>query len=783
VLRPTAALVVSVAALVCPTVALAYDTGPHADLTRDALTAEGFGAAAADAAAAEHWFSDFYSQADKNPYSGHGGAVNRLIAFAVFPESWSQDWLDAAGMTHFDSTKTLDPRAQPKALVNTPGVEREWLRVMRNTRDAAIAARQANDPLQLIATIGISLHSVQDFYTHSNWVEPAGTPGFDGPGWTARGYGDHPTWFDLPKGERDGSQIEMSSSTGARRKHGGWRDDDNQTLTTADNKDSPGRPLFQSSYVTAYFASRQWIRALRTWVADDALWARAQRIASSSALARDVNAAKEISLYSGRWAGGGGPCVPDLDIGTGILSCGPLVGAAGDLINLRQAINRYFDVGPSVYRRAFQQVIAGFGADLIQGEPDPVFPPVASSAELQAQTQFVQLEVTRMQGISLGDPGPDDADLFTQGVIAGQRYDSTIIHGHDSFSFPRPYHPFTWLRAVPVGARFGQPVRSITLRVHTADTRSAGTDDDVDVQLGPGLRLSLQKRAYDDFERDDDDTYSLPIDQATRSGLTLGDITQLQILKSRDGLGGAWRLGGVQLVVNDRTLYRNDAVNRWLQDDHRTWTASGLTRDHRTTPALPVWLQLREDDLVYGADDVGDVNPYDRRTAEVVAYTPGTTVTRTVTGGDRLSGRLALDNGDKGRVTYRLTTVRGTPPPPLPTSGPATVPPVVVAEPTVPSTPTPPTPTARPDLVLTALDNATFTVGNAGAGAAGPFSVTVTGFPPVRFTTGLAAGASATRTYTSGCIGGVYTARADSLDEVTETVESNNTLMSGNIIC
>jgi hypothetical protein len=78
-----------------------------------------------------------------------------------------------------------------------------------------------------------------------------------------------------------------------------------------------------------------------------------------------------------------------------------------------------------------------------------------------------------------------------------------------------------------------------------------------------------------------------------------------------------------------------------------------------------------------------------------------------------------------------------------------------------------------PDLVITDLGITTFTVANQGTGAAGTFSVLVTGFPPVAIGS-LAAGGSATRTYTSGCSFGFREARADYLNQVAESNETNN---------
>ena len=61
----------------------------------------------------------------------------------------------------------------------------------------------------------------------------------------------------------------------------------------------------------------------------------------------------------------------------------------------------------------------------------------------------------------------------------------------------------------------------------------AGTDDDVYLRVGAGLRFALDKRLYDDFERGDRDTYSVPIDDAVRAGLTVGDISTACRSRSR----------------------------------------------------------------------------------------------------------------------------------------------------------------------------------------------------------------------------------------------------------
>ena len=75
----------------------AFDTGPHSDLSRDALGAEGFGTTAADVANVNNWWVDLYSNAKSIPHSGHSSFIKELLGEAFFSrEHWSQDLVDAA---------------------------------------------------------------------------------------------------------------------------------------------------------------------------------------------------------------------------------------------------------------------------------------------------------------------------------------------------------------------------------------------------------------------------------------------------------------------------------------------------------------------------------------------------------------------------------------------------------------------------------------------------------------------------------------------------------------
>ncbi|HEX2103523.1 MAG TPA: CARDB domain-containing protein, partial [Solirubrobacteraceae bacterium] len=148
-------------------------------------------------------------------------------------------------------------------------------------------------------------------------------------------------------------------------------------------------------------------------------------------------------------------------------------------------------------------------------------------------------------------------------------------------------------------------------------------------------------------------------------------------------------------------------------------------------------------------------------------YAPGTVADRTIKGGERYSGRRGVD-GDDAILRYRIDTLDIVPPPPLPQPPP----------PPPPDTP----PAAKPDLVVTALNQYEFTVKNQGGAAAGPFTVTLVGVGTQEFD-GLAAGASATRTYNTSCEGGTGEARADSTNQVDESDEGNNVTTAGPYFC
>ena len=97
----------------------------------------------------------------------------------------------------------------------------------------------------------------------------------------------------------------------------------------------------------------------------------------------------------------------------------------------------------------------------------------------------------------------------------------------------------------------------------------AGTDDDIIVTLA-GRNWNIDNPWHNDFERDNTDTFDL--DPGT--GLYVSDINSVTINKSPDGVAGGWKLKGIEIIVNGITIYDNQSINKWLQNNDRTWSVS-----------------------------------------------------------------------------------------------------------------------------------------------------------------------------------------------------------------
>ena len=339
--------------------------------------------------------------------------------------------------------------------------------------------------------------------------------------------------------------------------------------------------------------------------------------------------------------------------------------------------------------------------------------------------------------------------MYASVRIAGQPMTSAVIDGHDSFSFPNPNAPFTWIKAVP--ALRTRASRSSRSRSRSDASCATGTDDDVYLRIGPNLRFALDKRLYNDFERGDRDTYSVPIDDAVLAGLRSATSSACRS-RSRPTASAAAGLGGVKLS-STAARSTSRSIKRWLEDDHRTWRAPASWRG----PGGPRSRRIRldEDDFVYGGDDQGDIDPFDRRAS------PSATPRAAAPDRPRAAAaRRPARRRRRGEITYRSRRSRPT----RPRRAAAAVP---------------------PDLVITEFFFGTVTVRNQGAGAAGPFRLRAGNAATGVFQSyaGLAAGASETRALTGLACEGAYVAAVDDLGQVAESDETNNSRNAGAVIC
>jgi hypothetical protein len=144
-------------------------------------------------------------------------------------------------------------------------------------------------------------------------------------------------------------------------------------------------------------------------------------------------------------------------------------------------------------------------------------------------------------------------------------YQGTVICDQPSINRWLEDDELTW-----TGCIFNRDLtNTLEVRISTADVSWAGTDDDVSITLA-GRVWNLDNAWHDDFERGHTDIFHL--DPGT--GLYVSAIHSVRIHKSSDGIAGGWKLKGVRVMANGATLYNNQGINTWLEDNHRTWTGS-----------------------------------------------------------------------------------------------------------------------------------------------------------------------------------------------------------------
>jgi hypothetical protein len=141
------------------------------------------------------------------------------------------------------------------------------------------------------------------------------------------------------------------------------------------------------------------------------------------------------------------------------------------------------------------------------------------------------------------------------------------------------------------GAIAQEIIISLTVEITTADVRWAGTDNDVHLVLIVASEENIESRDWkldtpdDDFERGDTNVFRL----TTQLPKEVCQIQLIKIWKSKDHWydAGGWKLGGIRIYYNDNpslVVYENSHIDKWLEDDHRTWWA----QDYSPSPCPPL---------------------------------------------------------------------------------------------------------------------------------------------------------------------------------------------------
>ena len=238
--------------------AAAFDTGHHFDLTDAVLTEHGLGRDAVRQAQVANWITDYLNT-------------------PVYPDRALARKFD---LMHFDD------------LAEDEAVRARWAGVVRNTRRVVEDAARRNDPEDVITALGMSLHGVQDFYSHSNWVDlhprRAGAP-----------YG---TVTYLRDPNTDGPLRTSLDPKRAHRKaeaHGDY--------FKGMNKDSHVRAGWRDAYVFAHAATHEWTDAVRGWAeaARPGIWARCRAWRADAAAARDLRRQVVVAQRLSSWGSAG----------------------------------------------------------------------------------------------------------------------------------------------------------------------------------------------------------------------------------------------------------------------------------------------------------------------------------------------------------------------------------------------------------------------------------------------------------------------------------------------
>ncbi|MBS1796159.1 MAG: hypothetical protein JSS81_20065 [Acidobacteria bacterium] len=416
--------------------ALAFDTAPHYDLTRTVLAERGFGGDAIGIAQVENWLTDYYSSSPTIAKT-KGAEFEKL---------------------HCDN------------LYTTAEVAAYWARLLANVRAAVREAARDGDETALLAALGMSLHVVQDYYAHSNWVETHPRGAFDfyrtetylsaPPAPDARLFtGKYPA--DRKLGPSGGAVPAGALA------HGDYR--------TGLNHDSPVRPGWDEAYVFAYAASHELVELVEKWTeeARPGFWERVRSLtlaaADRAALDFDLRAAQNLSMWirvrdaDGHWKGD------------------------------KSGLARFFDTFTSkwvgrdssrfVKLSADGRLLTRLAAGLYTREAAPALPKTKPFALNRRAVLVRTTRIAETDDVGRLEPAIDPsgkADFYAVFTIGGQLYRERVIQNEKSAIDP-------WFEIHFVDAGLAAvPVNIAVLDEDDWDAGGKYRDDVIDINPQPG---------------------------------------------------------------------------------------------------------------------------------------------------------------------------------------------------------------------------------------------------------------------------------------------------------
>lgn len=423
----------------------AFDTGHHRDMTIAALRKEGFSDDAINVIVLQNWLVDWYA--------AHG---DRKLHPLVREH---EDYIIVAETKylHFDS---LIGRNVGESIARD-----YWTTLAKSTSAAIVKRLRAKQPdvLGILTLLGVSLHMVQDFYTHSNWV---GDPREDPKGNDVSPYLVS-TWLDLADRLPIAPQVPRVMT-------GMFPDKDGEKTGNVThammNKDNSTINKWDRAYAAGYIATRQWIQGLKAFVEKqkpgfwtDCIQGAVVQGADAIDLRNNLESSYLVSEYVGKWKGGGKQLANELS---------PFL---------------YFRGQTSIFTKAFSQqfVYADLSRDIGHPEirqkfPAGVAPPVFSNLNLSEEAIVLHIPVVKSLNYTGVDEDLNDQRMYARIHMSGGGVDQDFTE--DTQFGNRGLDPFPW-KTILMVPKSTQEI-TITISLFNEGTDSRVNDYPIDINQG-----------------------------------------------------------------------------------------------------------------------------------------------------------------------------------------------------------------------------------------------------------------------------------------------------------